>query len=228
MELPRSLGVMILPSVNLFPHAILPLFIFEARYRRMLQDALASHRLFCVAMQQPDMEEETPSPVAGVGLIRASVENPDGTSNMILQGVTRVSLGRVMRRRPYRVHAMRPLAPEPADATRVGELTLQVRELVGRRFQQGLPAPLKFLGESAAVAGAEADPAGHILRSLGDIRDASVLADLVSCTLLSDPLQRQVLLETVDVETRLEYLIGFLQRDIERQMGDGKSGPEPV
>lgn len=218
MELPKSLGVMILPSVNLFPHAILPLFIFEPRYRRMLRDALASHRLFCVAMQVPDTEVETPAPVAGIGLIRASVENPDGTSNMILQGIARVSLGRVMRRRPYRIHALQALASTPADSVRIGALTVKVRELVGLRFEQGLPAPLKFLGETAAAAsagtGAVADPTDHILRSLGDITDASVLADLVSCTLLSDPRQRQVLLETVDVETRLRYLISFLNREI--------------
>lgn len=225
MELPKSLGVMILPSVNLFPHAILPLFIFEPRYRRMLQDSLASHRMFCVAMQLPEAETETPAPVAGVGLIRASVENPDGTSNMILQGVARVSLGRVMRRRPYRVHAIQPLATTPADAQRIGALTLKVRELVGQRFEQGLPAPLKFLGETAAVAGAQADPAGHILRSLGDITDASVLADLVSCTLLSDPRQRQVLLETVDLETRLKYLISFLNREVRGGSADPGEAP---
>jgi Lon protease-like protein len=225
MELPKSLGVMILPSVNLFPHAILPLFIFEPRYRRMLQDSLASHRMFCVAMQLPEAESETPAPVAGVGLIRASVENPDGTSNMILQGVARVSLGRVMRRRPYRVHAIQPLATTPANAQRIGELTLKVRELVGQRFEQGLPAPLKFLGETAALAGAQADPAGHILRSLGDITDASVLADLVSCTLLSDPRQRQVLLETVDLETRLKYLISFLNREVRGGAADPGETP---
>lgn len=225
MELPKSLGVMILPSVNLFPHAILPLFIFEPRYRRMLQDALASHRMFCVAMQVPDSESEAPAPVAGIGLIRASVENPDGTSNMILQGVARVSLGRVMRRRPYRVHAIQPLASAPADSQRIGELTLKVRQLVGQRFEQGLPAPLKFLGESVALTGTPADPASHILRSLGDITDASVLADLVSCTLLSDPRQRQVLLETVDVETRLRYLIAFLNREVRGEAAESDSDP---
>src|SRR6187397_1688519 len=109
MELPKSVGVMILPSVNLFPHAILPLFIFEPRYRRMLQDALESHRMFCVAMQRPGADSEAPSRVAGIGLIRASVENPDGTSNMILQGLARVSMGRALRRRPYRVHSVQAL-----------------------------------------------------------------------------------------------------------------------
>jgi hypothetical protein len=40
------------------------------------------------------------------------------------------------------------------------------------------------------------------------------LADLVSCTLLAAPTQRQVILETVDLETRLKHLIHFLMADI--------------
>ncbi len=212
---------MILPSVNLFPQAILPLFIFEPRYRRMLRDALASHRIFCVAMQRPDSEPEAPARVAGVGLIRASVENPDGTSNMILQGLARVSLGRVLRHKPYRVQSIHPLVAETADSARVDALTVKVRELVGERFRQGLPAPLKFLGENAtAGVEGEAPSVEQILNSLSEIGDASVLADLVSCALLSDPRQRQVMLETIDVETRLRYLICFLLKEI------GASGPK--
>lgn len=213
---------MILPSVNLFPQAILPLFIFEPRYRRMLRDALASHRMFCIAMQRPDSEEEAPSRVAGVGLIRASVENPDGTSNMILQGVARVSLGRVVRRRPYRVHSIQALLPENTDSARVDALSVKVKELVGERFKQGLPPPLKFLGEPTSAGSGEAPSVDQVLRSLSEIADASVLADLVSCTLLSDPRQRQVMLETVDVETRLRYLIYFLLKEIE----DSRSHPK--
>ncbi len=220
MELPKSVGVMILPSVNLFPQAILPLFIFEPRYRRMLQDALRTHRMFCVAMQKPDAENEAPARVAGIGLIRASVENPDGTSNMILQGLARVSLGRVMRHKPYRVHAIHPLHAETTDSARVDALSVKVRELVGERFRQGLPAPLKFLGESPGM-GIDAEPPSveQILTSLSEIADASVLADLVSCTLLADPRQRQVMLETVDVETRLRYLISYLLKEIENARG---------
>lgn len=230
MDLPKSVGVMILPSVNLFPHAILPLFIFEPRYRRMLQDALATHRMFCVAMQQPEAESEAPARVAGLGIIRASVENPDGTSNMILQGLVRVSVGRLLRRRPYPVHAIQPLRPESSDSSRVDALAGKVRELVGRRFQQGLPSPLQFLAESLSEPESPgsptpppANPAQHILRSLGDIADAGILADLVSCTLLSDPRQRQTMLETVDLETRLRYLITFLLRDLEQ-----RSDPPPA
>ena len=224
MDLPKSVGVMILPNVNLFPHAILPLFIFEPRYRRMLEDSLQNHRMFCVAMQQPEADKESPSRVAGLGLVRASIENPDGTSNLFLQGVARVSLGRVLRHKPYRVHSVKPMLPEGTNTERIDALSLKIRELVGERFREGLPGALKFLGE--AMGGA---PKGRrasveqILRSLGEITDASMLADLVTCTLLSDPRQRQVMLETIDIETRLQYLVCFLLRQGEAP-GQGGGG----
>ncbi|MBI3192595.1 MAG: LON peptidase substrate-binding domain-containing protein, partial [Pedosphaera parvula] len=60
MEIPSEVPVMILPNAILFPQAMLPLHIFEPRYRRMLADALHSHRMFCVAMQKPGCVRETP------------------------------------------------------------------------------------------------------------------------------------------------------------------------
>ena len=225
MELPKTVGVMILPSVNLFPHAILPLFIYEPRYRRMLGDALNGHRMFCVAMQRPDKDEEAPAQVAGLGLIRASVEHPDGTSNMILQGLTRVSLGRVVRRRPYRVHSVQALVPASPDSARVDALVGKVRELVNERFRRGLPGTLKFLGESKVGGKSGGKSVEEILRSMAEVADASVLADLVSCTLLPDARQRQVMLETVDVETRLRYLICCLIKDEEADRSAGADAP---
>src|ERR1700759_3871300 len=92
--LPDRVPVMPLPGALLFPHALLPLYIFEPRYREMLAHALSRHRIFSVALVKPDRSEWT-SPadffhVAGVGLIRACVERGDGTSNLILQGLERV------------------------------------------------------------------------------------------------------------------------------------------
>ena len=83
---------MTLPNATLFPQALLPLYIFEPRYRQMLADALHSTRMFSVAMQKPGSTRETPSPVAGLGLIRVSVGHRDGTSHLILQGLARVEL----------------------------------------------------------------------------------------------------------------------------------------
>ena len=78
-----------LPGASLFPHALLPLYIFELRYRQMLKHALAHHRMFCVALIKPGCADwHSPADffhTAGVGLIRACVERGDGTSNLILK-----------------------------------------------------------------------------------------------------------------------------------------------
>src|SRR5438094_8863832 len=92
MELPDAVPVMTLPSATLFPQALLPLYVFEPRYRQMLADMLRTDRMFSVAMQQPGKQRESPCPVAGLGLIRVSVGHQDGTSHCILQGLKRVEL----------------------------------------------------------------------------------------------------------------------------------------
>src|SRR5437870_582166 len=94
MKLPQEIAVMSLPDAILFPQALLPLYIFEPRYRAMLKDALATHRMFSVALMReqprPGMTEPEPCDVACVGVVRAAVEMPDGTSNVLLQGLHRV------------------------------------------------------------------------------------------------------------------------------------------
>src|SRR5438067_5944992 len=94
MILPEQVPVMPLPGALLFPHALLPLYIFEPRYRQMLKHALGHHRMFCVALLKPHCADwRSPADffhTAGVGLIRACVERSDGTSNLILQGLERV------------------------------------------------------------------------------------------------------------------------------------------
>ncbi len=217
MDLPSEMPVMILTNATLFPQAFLPLRIFDPRYRRMLEDSLDSHRMFAIAMQKAGHHRETPHPVAGLGLVRASVTARDGTSNLILQGLTRIELAETVRYRPYRVHRVRPLVSTVRNSVAADALTAKVLELVAERLQQAseppeTPAP----GPAAEALG---DPA---LGRPPEPRTASILtrldrpdevADLVSWTLLGDPLQRQVLLETLDVELRLRRLIQFLMGD---------------
>ena len=49
LEIPSELPAMTLPGVVFFPKAMMPLYIFEKRYRLMIEEILDSHRMFCVA-----------------------------------------------------------------------------------------------------------------------------------------------------------------------------------
>lgn len=221
MQLPGEMPVMILQSVTLFPHALLPLYIFERRYRRMLADALETNRLLCVAMQRPGCTRETPAPVGGLGLIRVAVGHRDGSSHLILQGLTRVELLETVRYRPYRIQRVRVLQRPAANDLAVDALVARVQELVEERVNLGLPFPFPITAVSgdlpAGVKLPPSLPAAEILRHLRELKNPEHVVDLISCIVLRGARERQTILETVDLESRLRYLIRFLMEEIDRQ-----------
>ncbi len=207
---------MTLPNATLFPQALLPLYIFEPRYRQMLADSLHSHRMFSVAMQKPGSTRESPAPIAGLGLIRVSVGHRDGTSHLILQGLARVELAQAVRYKPYRVQRIRTLETPPCDNVKVDALVAKVRELLEERIQLGLPFPFPVMspGHSESTPPPPSFSPKEILGYLDSISDPEQAADLVSCAVLPGAAERQTILETVDVETRLQRLISFLMKEI--------------
>jgi hypothetical protein len=152
---------MTLPNATLFPQALLPLYIFEPRYRQMLADALHSNRMFSVAMQRPGNSRETPAPIAGLGLIRVSVGHSDGTSHLILQGLARVELKEAVRYKPYRIQRIRPLETPPCDNVKVDALVAKVRELLEERIELGLPFPFPVMSPEKGSKGNPQLPRFH-------------------------------------------------------------------
>jgi ATP-dependent Lon protease len=224
MQLPREVPIMTLPNATLFPQALLPLYIFEPRYRQMLADALHSNRMFSVAMQRLGSSRELPAPVAGLGLIRVSVGHRDGTSHLILQGLARVELGEAVRYKPYRIQRIRPLETPPCDNVRVDALVAKMRELLEERLRLGLPFPWPKMssGKPESKSPPPPLPAKEILEYLDSITDPEQATDLVSCAVLSGAAERQTILETVDVEARLRQLIHYLLAEIRlKRKNDG-------
>jgi len=114
IEIPKEVGVITLKGSVLFPQAMMPLFIFEPRYREMLRDALEEDRIFAVAAAdeqaiEAGAENEPSHKVASIGIVRACKKNDDGTANLILQGLTRVRFDEVVAELPYRRAKISPL-----------------------------------------------------------------------------------------------------------------------
>jgi ATP-dependent Lon protease len=219
MKLPNEVPVMTLPNATLFPQALLPLYIFEPRYRQMLVDSLNADRMFSVAMQKPGRTRETPSAIAGLGLIRVSVGHQDGTSHLIMQGIVRVQLVETVRYKPYRIQRIRPLETPPSNDVVVDALIAKIRELLEERVSLGL----SFLPVAPKSKQAHPPPgysAKDVLEYLNKLTDPENIADLVSCAVLTGPVERQTILETVNLESRLKHLIHFLMAEITRHRKD--------
>lgn len=199
MELPDQVPVMPLPGALLFPHALLPLYIFESRYRQMLDLALSEHRMFCVALIRPQRQQwqstEDFFHVAGVGLIRACVGRADGTSNLILQGLRRVRFTAFEQSSPFPIAQIEPLESKATTSVETDALGAKVLELYSRLKENGRQLP---------------DKVDQYLSHLGD---AEMLADLMAATFINDPLRRQQLLEELAVNQRLRLVIQYLREE---------------
>jgi Lon protease-like protein len=192
-----------LPNAILFPRVLLPVFIFEPRYKEMLADCLKGERMFAVALLRKGWEKEgvnpTPHPIAGVGVIRTCVARPDGSANVVLEGVARVRVTEYTQHRPYRVAQIEPLAStdEPEAAQRTPLLKM-VSQLARARARMGANLPKA------------------VLSALRSVTNADYLSDLVSYTLLDDYYEKQSMLEILDTNERVEKLMGLLQRKVDQ------------
>jgi Lon protease-like protein len=203
ITLPDEVPVMTLPNTAFFPQALMPLHIFEPRYRRMLGDVLATNRLFAVAglnvKQAGDPDHfEPPHRVATVGIIRACQKNENGTSNLLLQGLCRIEIVKILRDDPYRRIRIRALSSE-AGASDDENQSLR-REL----------ARLLNLKLKLAASGSR-----EMTAFLKTVEDPEAFVDIAAFSLCEDSLLKQRLLETLDVHRRLELFGAQLRGEIE-------------
>src|SRR5438093_7151044 len=157
--LPKQLPVMPLPDAVLFPHALLPLYIFEPRYRNMLEHALYQHRMFCVTLIKPSCPEwhapEDFFHLATVGLIRACVGRGDGTSNLILQGLQRVRFAGFETDTPFPIRKAHHVDSRAATTVETEALGAKVLELYANLKNDGHPLPAKADRDRAAFEASE-------------------------------------------------------------------------
>jgi Lon protease-like protein len=194
--LPELVPVMPLADAVLFPRALVPLYIFEMRYRQMLDYALSHHRVFSLALLKPGRTDWKSSDdflhTAGVGLIRACVGRGDGTSNLILQGLERVRFTGFEQQTPFPVATIEVLESEGDSSVETEALATKVLELYSGLKGAGKKLPPK------------------VDRYLSDLADPEMLADLVASTFITDAYRRQEILEQLSVNQRLRLMIRYL------------------
>ena len=106
----------------------------------------------------------------------------------------------------------------------VDALIAKVRDLLAERSDLGLTLPFPVMASGKS----ESDPAPpslspkEVMQYLDSITDPGQVVDLVSCAVLPGGVERQAILETVDVEARLRRLIHFLLAELRlRRKGNG-------
>jgi Lon protease-like protein len=220
ITLPDEVPVMTLPNTAFFPQALMPLHIFEPRYQLMLRDVLASNRLFAVAGLDARKVGKSggaePSyRVASLGIVRACQENENGTSNLLLQGLCRVEITKIVADSPYRRIGIRALMSEPGATAEENEgLRRQISRLLTIKLKLGADGPTEMAS------------------FLKTVRDPEAFVDIAAFSLCDSQTVKQKLLETLDVHDRLTLFGQQLRREIEglklRRKLQGNLGDDDV
>jgi uncharacterized protein len=188
----RRLPVFPLPDVVLFPHALLPLHVFEPRYRQLTRDVLGSHKLMGVPLL---VEQEVPgaSPprfatILGVGEVVMAQELPDGRFNLVLRGRARVRVDQeLITDEPYRLVKATEIPDDlPRRPEEMEDAEASLRSLI-TGLADALPEGGELLKQVIAAQGSPAE-----------------LVNVVAAALVADPAVRQRLLEITEILARIE------------------------
>ena len=201
--LPSTIPIFPLPNVVLFPNVFLPLHIFEARYREMVADALASDRLIGMVLLRPGWERDYEGrppvyPIGCSGVVTHVERLPDGRYNIVLRGLERFRIRREHDGKSYRRAAIEPLVARPLQAD-----DRQFLKNARARLEALLTATLRRAhGDAPGVA-----PDLRTANAMGDEDLVNALAQYLDL----EPLERQALLEHDCLRSRAESLVELLE-----------------
>jgi Lon protease-like protein len=202
--LPLEIPIFPLPNVVLFPSALLPLHIFEPRYRAMIADVLEGERLIGMVMLRPGWEshyDRTPDvyPVGCAGFITHADQLPDGRYNILLRGLEkfRIVSERSAREGPqrYRIARIEPIKEVNTGVTAASrEARHRLEKLLAKKLHK---SDHDFIPK--------------------DVPDADLVHAIAQHL---EPLEKQALLECNSLLERCEALVELLEM---RMMPQGKS-----
>lgn len=136
-----------LPDLILFPGVLLPLHIFEPRYRQMIEDLLDGNGnlvMGTVLEEQPAETAKNPEvePVAGMGQVENYQQMPDGRFLILLRGLSRVRIEEVPSDRLYRKVAVNPVEEtEPESSEEESALREALMKAIDSRSEHDLELP---------------------------------------------------------------------------------------
>ncbi len=190
-DLPGVIPVMPLRGVVLFPGTVAPLTVERAASRRLLDELLPTGRLLGLATQR-DADLDVPGPgdlyeIGVLGNILRMVRQSDERTLVLIQIVERIRLTEFTSAKPYlkaRFEILENKFPKPGD-----------------RWE----AALRNLRESAQnFINLNPNIPDEAHQALAAIDSPSILTDFLATNLSLDLIQKQRLLEEIDVKKRAE------------------------
>jgi len=194
-----------LPDVVFFPKTLLPLHVYEPRYRALASEALEQDRIICTALLKPGWESDyygSPEvyPVGCVGKIVQHQKLPDGRYNITLDGIAKVRIESSVQLTPYRLVRVSPVEDDSTWAR--GENAAEEAAELVRLFRQ------VHEGQAPPVLLAE---------MFGQNMTPESILNTVALHLNAEPELKEQLLEMDSLDLRYQTLVQILRNATKTQ-----------
>ena len=196
-------AIPIVPVRNLvlFPGVILPIGLGRSMSIAAAQEAARSERPIGIVLQR-DMQAEKPGPdalhwVGTMGGILRYVTAPDGAHHIVCQGEQRFRITQFLEGYPYLVGRIERIEQQEVMSKELEAQMLKLKERAVEALQLSSQAPAELIG---AIQG---------------VQSASALADLAAHFMDLKPNEKQAVLETFDVQARLDKVLTLLAHRLE-------------
>ena len=200
--LPGTLPVLPLKETVVFPEAMAPLAIGEARSVRLIDEVLnrSPRMLALVVSRDPEATEPPPEQLHEIGtaaMVERMVRVPDGTVRILIQGLRRVRIGPYTQTEPFLEAHVEEIPDEGERTTEVEALARNLQGVFTRMI-----ALVPHLPDELQVAVANVD-------------DPATLSFMVASSMRLSVEERQALLEEAGLEARLRHLTLLCTRELE-------------
>jgi ATP-dependent Lon protease len=202
IEVPEIISVLPLRNSVLFPGSIIPIDVGRKKSVKLVEEAISKERPVIGIVTQRDARTEDPGPadlytVGCAARILKVIKLAKDNFSVILQGVSRIRLIEVGGQDPFMTARVQPLPDSPATDVELDALVMNLKDVAKR--------VIKLMPELPKEASALVD----------SVTEPGQLADLITSNLDVQVDEKQDVLETFDLKTRLRKVLQFLSRQHE-------------
>jgi len=207
-KVPEVLPIMPLYDAALFPKMVLPLVVMQGESVKLVDEAMAKDRIIGLIVSKKPEEKKAPDKqdLAQVGtsaLILKMAKTQDNRTQLLVQGLSRFKIKAFENGKPYLVARVESIK----DVEKEGKETEALMSNIISQFERivelspGLPREIAQMAKT--------------------IQEPGTLADMVASTINSNPEEKQVVLEMVDVKERLKEVTRLVNHQLDiLELGD--------
>ncbi|MBN1806476.1 MAG: endopeptidase La [Sedimentisphaerales bacterium] len=201
VDLPEVIGILPIRNAVVFPGTVTPLAVGRQKSRKLLEDSKTGNFVIgLVTQKSPNIENPTINDIYRIGTaasILKVVKLPQGTVNVIVHGLIRFRILKVISTEPYLKVRIQPLTSKTRVTKKLKALMVSVRDAANKVINLSPNVP-----EEASIL-------------LENIETPSALADFLAANLSITLAEKQQLLEELDAQKRLEKISVALANQLE-------------